>query len=139
MNTFFVLGMVLVVFAVVGLIITSVCRAQEEALDWLRLPNGDVLCAKCPICWASEEHMCASNDFDDPTRYVVGPAALARERAREKLWRENSKADICGFCQVQLAVADTQGSDPAPICAGCMDYRTTHYPERTPCIPRKAS
>ncbi len=139
MTTFLVLGMVLVVFAVVGLIITSVCRAQEEALDWLRLPNGDVLCAKCPICGASEEHMCASNDCGDPTRCVVAPAALARERAREKLWRENPKADICDFCQDTLAVADTQGERSAPICAGCMNIWTTEYPERAPCILRKAS
>lgn len=138
MNTLLALGVILVLF-VVGALTTSVCRAQEDALDWLRLPNGDVLCAKCPICGTSEEHMCASSDYGDPTRYVVDSAALAYERAREKLWRENSKADICGFCQATLAVADTQGVDPAPICAGCMHIWTTDYPERAPCIPRKAS
>lgn len=138
MSSFFVLGLTLVLFSV-GALIVNAFRAQEEALDWLRLPNGDVLCAKCPICGASEEHMCASNDYGDPTRYVVGAAALAVARAREKLWRENSKADICGFCQDTLAVADTQGEHSAPICAGCMNIWTTDYPERAPCIPRKAS
>lgn len=138
MNTLLALGVILVLF-VVGALTTSVCRTQEDALDWLRLPNGDVLCAKCPICGASEEHMCASNDCGDPTRYVVGAAALAVARAKEKLWRENSKADICDFCQDTLAVADTQGEHSAPICAGCMNIWTTEYPERAPCIPRKAS
>lgn len=138
MSTLIALGVFLALF-IAGALTARVCRTQEEALDWLRLPNGDVLCVKCQVCGSSEEHMCASSDYGDPTRYVVSSAALARERAREKLCREHPETDICGFCQNTLAVADTQSEQSAPICAGCMNIWTTEYPERAPCIPRKAS